>query len=57
VGDALVEQKSLDARVIIKELAAEIKGGGGGQAFFATAGGKDPEGLERAMEKAKVLLD
>lgn len=55
VGQGLLE-KGLAAPKLIKELAAEIKGGGGGQPFFATAGGKDPEGLPRALAKAKGLV-
>ena len=56
VGDDL-QAKGLKATDAIKTLAAEIKGGGGGQPFFATAGGKDPEGLGKALAKAAALLD
>jgi alanyl-tRNA synthetase len=48
--------KGMKATDLIKTLAAEVKGGGGGQSFFATAGGKDPDGLPRALAKAKELL-
>ena len=41
---------------MIRELAKEIKGGGGGQPFFATAGGKDASGLERAIAKARDMV-
>ena len=47
----------LHAGKIIKELAREIKGGGGGQPFFATAGGSDISGLSNAIEKAKGLIE
>ena len=53
LADSLV-QKGLDAREIIRAVAPLIKGGGGGQPFFATAGGKDPAGLEEAVSKALV---
>jgi len=56
IADNLVSEKGLDAGKIVRELAKEIKGGGGGQAFFATAGGKDPNGLPVALQKAKALL-
>ena len=56
ISKSLVESKSLHAGKMIRELAKEIKGGGGGQAFFATAGGKDPEGLDKAIARAKSLL-
>ncbi len=46
----------LHAGKMIKELAKEINGGGGGQAFFATAGGNDASGLDRVFEKLKNLL-
>ncbi len=48
--------QSLDASKMIRELAKEIQGGGGGQSHFATAGGKNPEGLDVALSKAKSLL-
>jgi alanyl-tRNA synthetase len=40
---------------IVKELAKEVRGGGGGQPFFATAGGSDASGLEAALVKARAL--
>jgi len=56
VGDDLQKSRGLKATDVIKHLASEIQGGGGGQAFYATAGGKDPSGLERALRKAESLL-
>ncbi len=56
ISKNIVEEKSLDAGKIIRELAKEIKGGGGGQAFFATAGGNDVSGLDAAIAKAKELV-
>jgi alanyl-tRNA synthetase len=55
VGEDLLA-RGLKATELIKPLAAEIKGGGGGQPFYATAGGKDPGGLERALGKVKDLV-
>ena len=56
VGDDTISKKGLHAGNIIKELAADIKGGGGGQAFFATAGGSDVSGIEKVLAKAKTFL-
>ena len=52
----LAESKSLHAGKLIKIAAKEIKGGGGGQPFFATAGGKNPAGIQDAIDKALKLL-
>jgi alanyl-tRNA synthetase len=52
VTEDLVSSKGLDAGKIIRELAKDIQGGGGGQAFFATAGGKDSGGLDKAIKNA-----
>ena len=56
VSESLAESKGLHAGNMVRELAQEIKGGGGGQAFFATAGGKDASGIPNALEKAKGYL-
>ena len=52
----LADKGELNAGTMIRGLAKNIKGGGGGQPFFATAGGKDPGGLEAALVAAKALL-
>jgi alanyl-tRNA synthetase len=56
ISDNLVKEKNLHAGNIIKELAKEIQGGGGGQPFYATAGGTKVEGLASALQKAKTLI-
>jgi alanyl-tRNA synthetase len=48
--------KGLNAGTLINEIAKEIEGGGGGQAFFATAGGTNPNGIAKALIKAKNLI-
>ncbi|MGJ1432048.1 alanine--tRNA ligase [Sphingobacterium spiritivorum] len=56
VSDQLAKERGLNAGTIVRELAKEINGGGGGQPFFATAGGKNPEGLPAAIAKAKNYI-
>lgn len=56
ISDDLVKDKNLNAGNIVRELAKEINGGGGGQAFYAQAGGSKVEGLEKAIEKAAALV-
>ncbi|MEL6926390.1 MAG: DHHA1 domain-containing protein, partial [Bacteroidota bacterium] len=56
ISKNLVDEKSLHAGNMIRELARDIKGGGGGQPFFATAGGSDASGLEKAIERAKEMI-
>lgn len=57
ISDELVKNKNLNAGKIIREAAKEIQGGGGGQPFFATAGGKDIKGMDKAISRAVELLD
>ncbi len=56
VSKNLIEEKGLHAGNIIRELAKNIKGGGGGQPHFATAGGKDTAGIDRALSEAEKFL-
>lgn len=56
INDNLVKEKNLNASTLIRELAKEINGGGGGQAFYAQAGGTKTEGLTTVIEKAKKLI-
>jgi alanyl-tRNA synthetase len=56
IAENLVKEKNLNAGTIVRELAQEIKGGGGGQPFFATAGGSDASGLGKALEKARGFV-
>lgn len=56
ISKELAEQKELHAGKIVKELGKHIQGGGGGQAFFATAGGKNPGGIDQALKEAQNYL-
>ena len=52
ISETLVKIKDLNAgKIIVRELAKEIKEGGGGQAFFATTSGKEMNGLDKAVER------
>jgi len=56
IAESLVQAKGYNAAQLVRELAKEIQGGGGGQAFFATAGGKDLAGLPKAVARAEQLV-
>ncbi len=56
ISKSLVDEQSLNAVQIVRELGKFIEGGGGGQAFFATAGGKNPDGLQAALGAARQML-
>ncbi len=56
LGDSVVE-KGVDAGATVREAAKLMNGGGGGQKFFATAGGKNPDGLQAAIDKAVALIN
>jgi alanyl-tRNA synthetase len=56
IAEDLVQSLGLNAGQVVRELAKEIRGGGGGQPFFATAGGSDAGGLDTALRKGVELL-
>jgi alanyl-tRNA synthetase len=56
IGEKLALTNKYHAGNMVKELAKEIEGGGGGQPFFATAGGKNLNGLDAVLIKAKQLI-
>ncbi|PIB29700.1 alanine--tRNA ligase [Gaetbulibacter sp. 5U11] len=56
VSKNLVDAKGLNAGTIVRELGKHIHGGGGGQPFFATAGGKNPAGIANAIQAAKDYI-
>jgi alanyl-tRNA synthetase len=56
IGEKLMATKKYHAGEMVKILAKEIEGGGGGQPFFATAGGKNLKGLEAVVTKAKEMI-
>ncbi len=53
----LAKEKDLNAGTIVRELGKHIQGGGGGQPFFATAGGKNPDGIAKALEEVVKYLE
>jgi alanyl-tRNA synthetase len=56
VAESLVKDKNLHAGNIVKELAKHVNGGGGGQPFFATAGGTKMEGIEEVLKAAERII-
>lgn len=57
LSDNLIKENKLNAGNIVREAAKLIKGGGGGQPHFATAGGKDVDGLNEAVKKVLELAN
>ena len=56
ISKNLVSSHNLNAGQVVKTLGKHIQGGGGGQPFFATAGGKNPAGIDKALAEAKQFL-
>jgi alanyl-tRNA synthetase len=56
LGEELEKAKTHNASDLVRKLATEIQGGGGGQPFFASAGGKKPEGIAAAVKKIEELV-
>ena len=56
ISKELVASNGLNAGTIVRELGKYIQGGGGGQPFFATAGGKNPAGIEEALKASENYL-
>ncbi len=57
LSEDLVKERGLHAGNLVKELAREINGGGGGQPHFATAGGTNAKGIPMVMEKARKIVE
>lgn len=56
ISKELANERGYNAGTVVRELGKLIHGGGGGQPFFATAGGRNPGGIPKALEKAKDYL-
>ena len=56
ISKDLVEEKGLNASEIVKKLSPLIDGNGGGQSFFATAGGKNINGIESVLSESEELI-
>ena len=56
ISKELVNERGFNAGTVVRELGKLIHGGGGGQNFFATAGGKNPAGIPEALDKAKEYI-
>ena len=56
ISKELVEQRELNASNIVKELSSLIDGNGGGQKFFATAGGKNIDGIESVLSQSEKII-
>ncbi|MEN8703290.1 MAG: alanine--tRNA ligase [Polaribacter sp.] len=56
ISKELANERGYNAGTVVRELGKLIHGGGGGQPFFATAGGRNPGGIPKALEKAKEYL-
>ncbi len=56
ISKELANERGYDAGKVVRELGKLINGGGGGQNFFATAGGKNPNGIAKAIELAKDYI-
>ncbi|MFN5877811.1 MAG: DHHA1 domain-containing protein, partial [Flavobacteriales bacterium] len=52
-ADSVISSKGINAGNLVREVSKHIQGGGGGQPFFATAGGKNPSGLEAAIKEVR----
>lgn len=57
ISKNVVSERDLNAGTIVRELGKYIQGGGGGQPFFATAGGKNPAGIPEALDKVKGYIE
>ncbi|WP_299889479.1 alanine--tRNA ligase [uncultured Lacinutrix sp.] len=57
ISKELVADKGLNAGTVVRELGKLIHGGGGGQPFYATAGGKNPAGIDQALNEAKKYIE
>jgi alanyl-tRNA synthetase len=56
ISENLLEKHGLNATTIIREISVNIQGGGGGQPFFATAGGKNTPGIDEALKQGRKLI-
>ena len=57
LSDSLVNEKKWNAGQLVREWAKAIKGGGGGQPFFATAGGSDVNGIQEVLNTANSFVN